>query len=364
MLTHILLLNTKIIRNSIVYLFILKILCCSSKEFNYKRSKSLLRMDDDIIEVFASTSTDTKTKTQCPNQDIRRQLVGQFVETTKTDETVAGFYLDQFDWDLQIAVTTFLDEFAEVKSSQTKDQDPEVEIRDTPRGDFSLVTWNVDGLSRANLKVRVKAVCKIIEDTKVDIVFLQEVIPLTLNYFKEKRFRIYMDSFQIIPYNYSVMGRNLLFVEAHIGKAKLILMNTHLESTKDHATTRIEQLKKCISIINKSASKETTVIFGGDLNIRDKELTSLPPNFHDLWITNGSKKECNYTWDMTRNTNLEFPGRFKPRLRFDRLYIKYNENYDVKSDFFGLIGIEKISGTQSFPSDHWGILTRFRISSS
>ena len=28
---------------------------------------------------------------------------------------------------------------------------------------------------------------------------------------------------------------------------------------------------------------------------------------------------------------------------------------------FNLIGIEKVPGTQSFPSDHWGILTLFEI---
>eukprot|EP00096_Caligus_rogercresseyi_P015372 TRINITY_DN7818_c0_g1_i1.p1 TRINITY_DN7818_c0_g1~~TRINITY_DN7818_c0_g1_i1.p1 ORF type:complete len:354 (-),score=61.99 TRINITY_DN7818_c0_g1_i1:95-1156(-) len=346
---------------------------------------------DEIIEVFATIpkdskpSTSTETKTEFPSKEISVKLIEQFVETTKTDERVARFYLEQFDWDLQVAVPTFFKEFEDVKATSVPS--PELTNR------FSLITWNVDGLSRPNLKIRVKAVCKIIEKIQVDIVFLQEVIPQTLTYFKEKlpnylfihgneegddsssleyftiiclrRSRITLDSFQVIPYEHSVMGRNLQLVEARFKEYPLILLNTHLESTKEHASTRIQQLQQCISVIQEkaSAAPRATIIFGGDLNVRDSEVGDVPSSLHDLWIANGSRKECKYTWDMMRNTNLQFEGRFKPRLRFDRLYIKYNENKEVVSDFFGLLGIEKITGTQSFPSDHWGILTRFQIKS-
>ncbi len=57
-----------------------------------------------------------------------------------------------------------------------------------------------------------------------------------------------------------------------------------------------------------SAEKDKTVIFGGDLNMRDKELESIgnvPAGLDDVWIRMGSRKECQYTWDMARNTNLE-----------------------------------------------------------
>ena len=38
----------------------------------------------------------------------------------------------------------------------------------------------------------------------------------------------------------------------------------------------------------------------------------------DVWEQLGSRKEVEHTWDMQRNTNLEMPGKWKPRLRSHR----------------------------------------------
>ena len=64
---------------------------------------------------------------------------------------------------------------------------------------------------------------------------------------------------------------------------------------------------------------------------------------------------------MTRNTNTELAGRFKPRCRFDRAYLRQSAPPSVRPKFFGLIGLEKVCSTQSFPSDHWGIKVHFDI---
>ena len=47
-----------------------------------------------------------------------------------------------------------------------------------------MVSWNIDGLDQHNLKRRIKAVVKTLQDEAVDIVFLQEVIPETFSYLK------------------------------------------------------------------------------------------------------------------------------------------------------------------------------------
>ena len=49
------------------------------------------------------------------------------------------------------------------------------------------------------------------------------------------------------------------------------LLNTHLESTAEHAEERTRQLEKCFEIMSKRPG-DRTVIFGGDLNSRDKEV--------------------------------------------------------------------------------------------
>lgn len=153
------------------------------------------------------------------------------------------------------------------------------------------------------------------------------------------------------------MHRHLLAVQAHCGSVKLDLLNTHMESTADHAEERKKQLEQCLGVVSRRPP-DSSVIFGGDLNMRDKELASvggLPVGVRDTWEEMGSKKEVRYTWDLQRNSNLEWPGKWKPRCRFDRVYLKQSEDRRVKVVRFGLVGLEKVEGTQAFPSDHWGV---------
>ena len=71
------------------------------------------------------------------------------------------------------------------------------------------------------------------------------------------------------------------------------LLNTHLESTAEHADERMRQLEKCFDIMTKRP-EDRTVILGGDLNMRDKEVTSvggLPAGARDVWEQLGSRPE-------------------------------------------------------------------------
>jgi len=105
------------------------------------------------------------------------------------------------------------------------------------------------------------------------------------------------------------------------------------------------------------------VIFGGDLNLRDKELEGLlPENLIDLWVSCGARDTARYTWDLTRNSNKQMPGKYQPRCRFDRLYFRSSVPKMLTPEFFGLTGIEKVEGTQSFPSDHWAIISYLSLS--
>ena len=49
------------------------------------------------------------------------------------------------------------------------------------------------------------------------------------------------------------------------------LLTSHLESTKDSSSERKRQLRTALSEMTKAPSQQT-VIFGGDLNLRDKEV--------------------------------------------------------------------------------------------
>ncbi len=54
-----------------------------------------------------------------------------------------------------------------------------------PPSEIRVITWNLDGLDDHNLKIRTKCVVKILQSEVPDIVFLQEVVPKTLDYLEK-----------------------------------------------------------------------------------------------------------------------------------------------------------------------------------
>ncbi|XP_063231349.1 tyrosyl-DNA phosphodiesterase 2-like [Bacillus rossius redtenbacheri] len=336
-----------------------------------------------------------------PDRDTCQKLTEQFAEITGTDVACAQFYLQDRCWDLERSVNAFFEASQKGGVSVLNDCDaPGIVVNVDkkmakkleqsqptiiPPSKFSIISWNLDGLEERNLKKRTKAVCKIITMQKPDVIFFQEVIPETFTYLEDRlpeymciagntegyfsatllrRFTIYFDGHEIVTYPGSLMMRNLLSVEAHIGSLKLKLLNTHLESTAEHAAERVRQLKTGFKMVQEFP-ENYTVVYGGDLNMRDKEVElagGIPPGMVDLWAACGARQTCQYTWDMVRNSNKEIASRFKPRCRFDRLYLRHAHPRRVVPAHFGLVGIEKVAGTQSFPSDHWGIQAFFDIS--
>ncbi|KAK4289355.1 hypothetical protein Pmani_037668 [Petrolisthes manimaculis] len=340
--------------------------------------------DDDIIDI--------------PDVATCQKLVEEFAAITSTDEACAQFYLQDRKWNLEHSVNAFFEASSGGVKVLTDGEEPELVVtfdskmvsslkagkvtQEAPKT-FRFITWNIDGLDNLNLKKRTKAVAKVIESEKADIVLLQEVVPSTLSYLQDllpqfvfivgdtmeyftatllRRTTTHYDDHTIIPFDNTTMGRNLLSVQAHIGDLKLHLMNTHLESTAEFSKQRREQLKIGFNRITSTPSG-VSGIFAGDLNLRDKELAAegLPAGIFDMWEACGRRQECKFTWDTARNTNKQFPGSFKPRLRFDRVYLRPSNPPTLNAEHFGLVGIQRVTGTQSFPSDHWGIIIHFKV---
>ncbi|XP_068201510.1 tyrosyl-DNA phosphodiesterase 2-like isoform X2 [Palaemon carinicauda] len=348
-------------------------------------------------DVISLDNDSQEDESNIPDAKTCQDRVERFAAITGTDEALAQFFLQDRNWNLEASVNAFFESQAPdspkpVKKREDKDVlvtydshssgGPQGSITTEPPKNFRLITWNLDGLDEKNLKKRTKAVIKILEIEKADIVFLQELIPATYSYLEARlpqfhfivgndeqyftatllrRTTVYYDDHTVYPFDNTRMGRNLLAVQAHIGKVKLNLLNTHLESSPEFSEQRREQMKICFGKM-KSASSEVTTLFGGDLNARDKEVTAtIIPDAHDLWETCGRRPECRWTWDTQRNTNKEYPGRYKPKTRFDRVYLKQATPAAVTPKHFGLVGIQKVAGTQSFPSDHWGIIVHFQV---
>ncbi|PIO38992.1 hypothetical protein AB205_0007530 [Aquarana catesbeiana] len=210
---------------------------------------------------------------------------------------------------------------------------------------FIFVTWNIDGLDLSNLPERARAVCSYLALYSPDVVFLQEVIPPLYDYLKKRA----------VSYTIITGNDNEYFTAIMLKKSRATL------STKDHANERMKQLgivlQKMLEV-----PPSTTVIFGGDTNLRDKEvgkIGGLPSPILDIWEFLGKPEHCRYTWDTKLNNNIK--ASYTCRMRFDRiLYRSAVDGIQVIPHSLELIGTEKLDCGR-FPSDHWGLLCDFDV---
>lgn len=250
---------------------------------------------------------------------------------------------------------------------------------------LSVISWNLDGLDNNNLVERTAAVVALLEKRNYTVIMLQELIAPTFQYIADKlkskyfpvvgtpnpqstyftatflriNCAVYVDH-QIVNFPGTMMDRNLLITRCRIDRINVAICNTHLESTAAFASQRIIQLKMCFDRC-RTIPPEWNVIFGGDLNARDTEVQGkVPSDMYDLWTKCGSIASSKFTWDLKYNTNKQMPGKVQPRCRFDRLFYRESVPATLTPEYFGLTGLEKVVGTTSFPSDHWGVVAFFQ----
>ena len=254
---------------------------------------------------------------------------------------------------------------------------------------FTLLSWNIDGLDKRDTIRRAQAVCKLISSRRPHAVFLQEVVPSTemeilkslgadYDYYSApgagERYGYYVailvlktkgllfrDNMMCIDLPETVMGRHVLFCTVVFGGVEINLLTSHLESMKDYGGPRKAQLSKVFEII----SENPTWIFGGDLNIRDHEVKSvgLPADTVDVWEACGSIEDEKFTWDVSKNDNLQWTYPNKPKCRFDRVYL-HSKDGGVRAKGFGLVGKERLEDCGRFPSDHWGLWMELSVDRS
>ncbi|XP_067851853.1 tyrosyl-DNA phosphodiesterase 2 [Heptranchias perlo] len=306
-----------------------------------------------------------------PEEEKRRQgrvgLCAEFAVVTGTDEAVAQCYLAENDWLLEadylaVHLIARLREFAVRKLAAA----------------FPYVTTVT---THQKCSIGCKAFWDVLRSYSPDIVFLQEVIPPYYKYLKKravsytiitaneeeyytaimlKKSRVKLLKQEITPFPTSSMMRNLLTVQVNIAGNELCLMTSHLESTKAHSEERMRQLGIVLKKI-KEAPECATVIFGGDTNLRDQEVTKvggLPAGILDVWEFLNKPEHCQYTWDTKMNNNLK--ARYSCRLRFDRLFFRAASEGQIVPKQMDLLGLDKLECGR-FCSDHWGLLCDFDV---
>ena len=158
------------------------------------------------------------------------------------------------------------------------------------------------------------------------------------------------------------MERKYLLQNIKFYERPLTLITTHLESLKDYAHERQNQLKTCFDTMLYQ-DNDKNVIFAGDLNLREPELKGvggLPSSISDAWIVSGQQLDTKFTWDLKLNDNKQFEWG-KPRARYDRMYYKCASKNPICCVDFKLVGKDRLP-CKMFPSDHFGILATFKFS--
>lgn len=148
----------------------------------------------------------------------------------------------------------------------------------------------------------------------------------------------------------STQARSLLQLPIRFYDHDIQLFTSHLESLVDQAPERKNQLRTVFGLMSEASSDYSrTSIFGGDLNLMDKELkqVGLPEDFADVWEACGLDYKQKYTWDTS-----------EPRFRLDRIFVTPKESR-LQPVKFELIGGAYSQQLETYISDHLGLWTEF-----
>lgn len=264
---------------------------------------------------------------------------------------------------------------------------------------FRLLSWNIDGLDERNTVDRAKAVCSFVTAKLPHAVFLQEVVAETWAEIVKALSATYdcyssdasmrrpyfvailvhkatvkaTGNVECLDFSFSQMGRQLFQLPVRFAGADILLITSHLESTKEPGCSqaRKRQLEKAFDVMKQACALNPNLscLFGGDLNIRENEVRSVgvPPGTVDVWEACGSPPDQRYTWDVKVNDNLDWQFPTKPSCRFDRLYLMPEKGAglsvpEIGVERFVLVGKTRLSKCgRRFPSDHWGVWAEFEV---
>ncbi|RCN47174.1 endonuclease/exonuclease/phosphatase family protein [Ancylostoma caninum] len=261
---------------------------------------------------------------------------------TNAEESAALSILEGTEWDVNKALNFYFGTGEE--DSDDEEAKGDVAASESTRSSYhqngpvdltglevSLVSWNVDGLDGNSLATRMKAVYKVVSNLNPDFVFLQEVVGREL------------PTIERLSKLYDIYYSN-----------KDYLYFTAILVSKIFEVDRKEQFQLCMDKIREiiSANPNCLLFFGGDLNIRDDEISNVPRGLADAWLAAGADKQTQFTWDTRKNDNKQ---AFGARTRFDRIFW-YGPLSRVK---FSLAGQQRIRSCLCFPSDHWAVHCEF-----
>jgi endonuclease/exonuclease/phosphatase family metal-dependent hydrolase len=245
---------------------------------------------------------------------------------------------------------------------------------------LTIASWNIwfDDFLR---EARTNLVIRQLKQADVDIIALQEVVPETAKQLRKKFASWHFAGFpltqsydtliiskhkiidtQRIPLPHTNMGRNLLIATIyHEPSGEVYPVATfHLES--EFGQMRIMKQMQLIFCFQQLVEmQDANLILLGDTNItRKDEETETIDFLKDAYEGAYQPAAYNYTYDGRRNNNVK-NKRYRSRL--DRIY--YSKK-NLKLEAFSFLGdtpcTTSVQEDQVYPSDHFGLLTKFSLS--
>lgn len=165
-------------------------------------------------------------------------------------------------------------------------------------------------------------------------------------------------------------------------------LTSHLESLKESTDFRKAQLFRIFDRQRELVEKGVITVFAGDTNLREAEVpasdvvktvaaekrrqeggeapakrrrVTTKDKFVDAWLAAGADAGEKFTWDMFRNDNLQFDAEFKPKARYDRVFMLWPKEMDVQVPSLKLVGKERLPSCGKFISDHWGVCVDLQL---
>ena len=264
--------------------------------------------------------------------------------------------------------------------------------------ELRLVTYNVLA-TPAYAELRTRAVLRTLEDSKADIIALQEVAgwllkPLLDEPWVRDGYRVTREGGQpIAPGGQLILSRfpiddvqwgvltgrqrrTVVAVRVRIRGRTLRVATTHMESFLEDGPVRAEQLTAIFRLLD---GADDGVLLG-DLNFGDGEQPEtgrLDPRYRDLW-TALKPGNPGYTWNMDENPLARY-GAFKgeQNRRLDRILVRSAQWHAQSITIIGNLSAAQRPFTRAvrasiqmpdvdrgddepvidvFPSDHYGLL--------
>ncbi|XP_053990822.1 tyrosyl-DNA phosphodiesterase 2-like isoform X2 [Hylaeus volcanicus] len=377
------------------------------KEQDKKKKKDSLLLTDSKVDCV--TTRKTKLKTMCVQYHGNRTHQGKFMPCLPQSDPRVDYLLGRRSTGSQLCLNP---------TNGSLESDKEKKLNDSTLNSFfapkkktrvsqlKIVSWNIDGLNSNNLIDRTKSILATLTKIHPDVIYLQEVIDSTFEMIGtilsptyhpirceiqelydapyycvllllKTKFKASSDSFQMktLRFPESQMGRHLLFVTCDLlnDTEPVCFLTAHLESCTESRNERVNQMQttflEMFRIVNDNEA--SLCIFGGDLNIRDKEakcvlktMETMGIHLVDIWEYLGSDSSTRYTWDSSYYSE-DSVKRFYVKMRLDRMYLYTKKDSTLlwRPIAFQLIGKEKLPSTGKTPSDHLGLFVTFERSS-